>query len=184
MLHPARDAAVIRQTADSIDRLHAKGIEYAGLFAPLHDEGLADTLRRSTVLLRLEPLAEGVMELVTPPMFGLYVMTVSSTLTYDRRRFATRHGLGHVVAGHVSELSFLSASRDHTTLEERVADTFALADVVPWWRLDELRRGRASVGQVKQLLCRVLRQNTVGWPEARVIDRANLRMRLYWECKL
>lgn len=174
-----RDGAVVQEVARAIEGLHARGLGYAEIFSPLHDDGIADVVRRNTILLRSDELGEGVHEVVTPPAFGRYVMTISTQLDIPRRRFAIRHGLGHVVAGHVEELAFLSSLRDWDTHEERVADLFALADLAPFWMLDDLRKARSSWGGLRQALCRILRTHTVDWPEARVADRADLRLALY-----
>lgn len=173
------DEAVLLEVARTIEQLHARGMGYAEIFSPLHDDGVAELARRNTVLLRTDTLGPGVHEIVTPPTFGRYVMTIASGLDTPRRRFATRHGLGHVVAGHVSELSLLSTVGDWTTHEERVADTFAMADLFPFWMLDDLRKARSSWGALRQALCRSFRMHTADWPEERVVDRADLRLALY-----
>jgi hypothetical protein len=173
------DVSVCRDVAAALRNLQSRGIPYADIFSPLPDDRLAEAMKRSAVLLRVDQLGEKDQELVTPPIYGRYIMTISKTLDPRRRGFATRHGFGHVVAGHVSEVAFLSTERDWMTHEERVADLFALADVVPFWLLNDLRKSRTSWGAIKQMISRTIRQYTIGWSEARVFDRATLRITLY-----
>lgn len=173
------DDAVARDVAAALKALQSRGIPYADILSPLAPDRLVDAMRRSAVLLRVDELGPKDQELVTPPIYGRYVMTIAKALDTRRRSFAMRHGFGHVVAGHVSEVAFLSTERDWTTHEERVADLFALADVIPFWLLDDLRKSRSSWGAIKQMISRTIRQYTIGWSEARVFDRAMLRVQLY-----
>jgi hypothetical protein len=173
------DPTVIRETADAIRRLHREGIPYADIFSPLGDEQLAESLRRASVLCRLDAMGAREQELLTPPIFGRYVMTISNELTPQQRAFAIRHGFGHVTAGHVAEITLLSTSRDWFTHEERVADLFALADLIPFWLLEQLRRGQTGWRPMRKLIERVVGEHTVGWSDGRCDDRALLRIAMY-----
>lgn len=173
------DAGVARDVAAALANLQARGIGYADIFSPLPDEQLVDAMKRSAVLLRVDKLGTKDQELVTPPIYGRYIMTVSKSLDRRRRGFAARHGFGHVVAGHVSQVTFLSSERDWMTHEERVADLFALADVVPFWLISDLRKSRTSWRAVKHMITRTIRQYTIDWSEGRVDDRATLRVTLF-----
>ena len=174
------DGAVLTATKNAIAHMHALGIAYADLFSPLHDDGMADALRRLTIRTRGGPFGRRDLEAVSPPIFGRYAMLYSTDVDDNRRRFALRHGLGHVVAGHVTEISYLTTARDdHRSHEERVADLFALADLAPFWRLDELRKQRIGWRAIQHDVERVLHRHTIDWCEERVHDRATLRVALY-----
>lgn len=176
-------AAVLHETWSTIESLHARRIAYADVFSPLHDDGLRDVLRRLTIYARGESLGSQDVEAVAPPAYhGRYVLLYSTDIDDRRRAFAVRHGMGHVAAGHVSEISYMSNRQDRDDFmrhEERVADLFALADLIAFWRLDELRKQRLGWRAVSHEVCRVIRQHTLDWPEARVHDRARLRIALY-----
>ena len=175
----ADDIAVVGAVAASIDRLHRMGIGYAHLFSPLHDEGLAQALRRLTITARGAAIGTQDLEVVTPPIFGRYHLVYSTDVPVTCRRFAKRHGMGHVIGGHVTEVSYLSSRNDHMTYEERVADLFALADLFPAWQIEELRRARVGWRAIAHHVCRAIRRFTLEWPEQRVGDRADLRIALY-----
>lgn len=180
----AEDQAVVGSVAASIERLHRADIAYAHLFSPLHDEGLAQALRRLTITVRGEPLGTIDLEVVTPPVYGRYLLIYSTDVPKIYRRFAKRHGMGHVIGGHVTEVSYLSLRNDFMTYEERGADVFAIADLVPAWQIEELRRSRVGWRQLQHHVCRALRRFTLNWPEDRVGDRASLRMALYRQAGL
>jgi len=173
------DIAVFDDVQRAVENLQRRGVVYGDIFSPYHEEGILDITRRSTVRVRFDPLGDGESEFVCPPVFGRYLMTISTDLDQPRRAFALRHGLGHVLAGHVSEVSLLSTTREWMTHEERTADLFALVDLFPFYVIDDLLKGRTSWGAILQGLCRTIRQYTSGWPEERVLDRARLRIALY-----
>lgn len=180
MRAPSReDAAVFAEVKDALAHARRVGVPYADLFSPLGDEALDEAMRRLTITVREEPLGYGELEAVMPPVYGRYVMVISSSVDRSKRRFARRHGLGHVAAGHVREITFLSNARDHTSRIERVADLFALVDLAPWHYLDQLREMRLSWREIRQDMCQLLRYYTLDWPEPRVLDRADLRIALY-----
>ena len=175
------DVAVLEATRRAIAQLHAMGISYADVFSPLPEHTLRDALRRLTVRVRDEPLGRRELEAVSPPVFGRYAMLVSTDLDAAQRGFAMRHGMGHVVAGHVTTVNFLRAQADAMAPEERVADLFALADVAPFWTLGDLRRARAGWRAITDTIAATIRAHTIAWPAERVRDRAGLRVALYRE---
>jgi hypothetical protein len=180
------DEDVLRAVADAVRQLQRLGIGYDDLFSPLTDESLHDALRRLTIRASGHRLGTGTdapLELVTPPLYGRYLLLWSTDVDADRRRFALRHGMGHVVAGHVTTPRFLTAGGEWTTPAERVADLFALADLVPFHHVGALRRGgswKAVRGEVSALA----RLHTLDWPRERVDDRAAMRVALYRELGL
>jgi hypothetical protein len=180
------DEDVLRATADAVRQLQRLGIGYDDLFSPLTDEALDAALRRLTIRASGHALGAGPdapLELVTPPLYGRYLLLWSTDVDADRRRFAMRHGMGHVAAGHVTTPRFLTADGDWTAPAERVADLFALADLAPFHHLGALRRGN-SWRLVREEVASLVRLHTLGWPDERVRDRAEMRVALYRELGL
>ena len=177
------DADVLAAVADAVRQLQRLGIGYDDLFSPLTDEAMDAALRRLTIRASGHALGTGTLELVTPPLYGRYLLLWSTDVDADRRRFALRHGMGHVAAGHVTAPRFLTAAGDWMTADERVADLFALADLVPFHQVSALRRGN-SWRVVRTEVAALVRMHTHEWPDERVDDRAAMRVALYRELGL
>ena len=176
MLLPDED--VVRDATVAVRQLQRLGIGYDDLFSPLPDDALAAAMRRLTIRASGHPLGREALEAVTPPLYGRYLLVYSTDVDVDRQRFALRHGMGHVAAGHVSAVSFLSSTAEHMAPEERVADLFALADLVPYHAVAALKRG-GGWRAVRDEIARLVRLYTLDWPEERVRDRAMLRVEMY-----
>jgi hypothetical protein len=180
------DADVLHAVADAVRQLQRLGLGYDDLFSPLTDEALGAALRRLTIRASGHALGTGPnapLELVTPPLYGRYLLLWSTDVDADRRRFALRHGMGHVAAGHVTAPRFLTADGDWMSADERVADLFALADLVPFHQVASLRRG-GSWRAVRAEVASLVRIHTHAWPAERVDDRAAMRVALYRELAL
>ncbi|HEU4559211.1 MAG TPA: hypothetical protein VFS20_15240, partial [Longimicrobium sp.] len=74
------------------------------------------------------------------------------------------------------------ANEGYMSPAERAADLFALADLVPAWWIEEVRRGRTPWREVKRQIALAVAQYAENWPAQRFGDRAELRLRLYREC--
>ena len=175
------DAEVLEAVAAAVRQLQGLGIGYDDLFSPLPDEAMDVALRRLTIRASGHALGTGTdapLELVTPPLYGRYLLLWSTDVDADRRRFALRHGMGHVVAGHVTAPRFLTANGDWMAPGERVADLFALADLVPFHQVAALRRGNGW-RVVRDQVAALVRMHTLGWPAERVADRAAMRVALF-----
>lgn len=140
--------------------------------------------RRMGAGIRCEELAHGTQEIAFPGYFGPPVIVVNRYGHYGMRSIALRHGLAHLVAGELEMaegggLRFMSSILDDSTLEERRADLFALADMVPDWWLDELVASGAVRRKVEQELRRHVRALAPEWPASRARDRTRLRLALY-----
>jgi hypothetical protein len=174
------DVDVVVATAAAIATLQQRmGIAYADLFSPLHEGGIRDALRRLTIYSRGEPLGIRDLEAVSPPVFGRYALIFSTDVDSRRQAFAIRHGMGHVVCGHVTEPTYMSERNNHMLHQERVADLFALADLFPAHMIESLRDSRSSWRAIRHALTRSIRHHTINWPEHRVDDRSELRLALY-----
>lgn len=104
-------------------------------------------------------------------------MLVERAQTVGEKRFAVRHGLGHVLAGHVEEATFVR-DRDPYSHEERVADLFALADLIPQRKLEELRAAGYRPWELEWWTVCELKRFVPNWPFRRIIDRMNLLLPL------
>lgn len=134
-------------------------------------------LKRANVRWTYAPL-EGLVEIVWPPICGAHVMLVERAQTPGEKRFAVRHGLGHVLASHVDEVSYARDGHDPFALEETVADLFAIVDLVPRGRLGQLAGAGYSAAEIERWLMCELRRYVPSWPDDRLHDRIDLRLRL------
>lgn len=143
-------------------------------WAPLSDITLGLLLRRAGIRWRYAPLA-GLAEVVWPPAFGLHLMLVEGAQTPGEKRLAMRHGLAHVLAGHLD--TYVSAGdRSWGSYEETVADLFALVDLIPNRAVADLRSaGFTEAERMRWVTCE-LRRYAPRWPAARIADRVRLRL--------
>lgn len=152
---------------------------YAGDFAPIRSDQLAELLRRATCDVAVYPFGSDTVAMAMPPHRGRYPVFVNRRASREARSFALRHELGHVLAGDVEEAIFL-APEGYMAPQERVADTFALAGLVPGWFLRSLRREGMSwmrVGaEIRDLIAAAHGSH---WRAERVEDRAALRLELF-----
>jgi hypothetical protein len=172
------DDAVLAAAAALVRDVQATASGYADLFAPVHDDALGELLRRLTVSVRAAALGPTSACVVTPPLYGRYLLVCSADATADQRRLALRRGLAHVMAGHVGALAPLPLPAPPAA--ERLADLAALADLVPFWQIEDLRRqGRLGWRAVTDAVARTTRALAGDWADERAQDRAVLRIRLY-----
>lgn len=180
----SEDALVLDATASTVAAARRFLPWYAGDFSPVHADQLAHLLKRATCHLLVRPFHSDALAFTLPPIRGAYILAVNRDASPADRVFAIRHELGHVLAGHVEEPTFLSED-DYRSRQERVADLFALADLVPGWSLGMMRRRRAGW---RRILAEIRREIDAGiaksWPEERTQDRARLRLALYRECRV
>ena len=166
-----------RSTAATVQKALDLGVWYAGEdWAPISDLTLALLLKRAGVAWDYAPL-DGLCEIVTPPICGIHLMLVEHLQTPAERRFAVRHGLGHVLAGHVEEESFVR-DRDPFSHEERVADMFAFADLLPDRKLAELRTAGYRPWDLELWTINEMRRYCPSWKISRLTDRLNMLLPL------
>ena len=125
------------------------------------------------------PLEGGICEIVWPPIFGVHLMQIDKHLTMAERRFAMRHGLAHVLDGHLRDLTPAADSGDWRSYEEAVADLFALMDLVPDHRLDALVEVGAGHKELEASVREEAKEYAPGWPEERLSQRVWLRVQTY-----
>lgn len=176
---PGDDAPLIAAAAALVRELQRAAPGYDGLFAPLHDDALADLLRRHAVALHEAPgVAAGMRTVLTPALYGRHRLVVPAAATADQRRLAARAALAHLLAGHAGDAAVLPSPVPEPLA--RLADLVALADLVPFWQLaDARRRGRlgwrALAGHAAELAAAIASD----WPPERVADRGLLRVALF-----
>lgn len=159
------------------------GVAYASDAWPgtLSDLTLALLLERVGIRWRHVPL-EGLCEVVWPPICGIHVMHVDRLQTPAQRRFAVRHGLGHVLAGHVADLAYAHDGHDWRLHQETVADLFAMMDLIHDERIAQLRTAGYLPAELERWIYADLAAHwTDGWTPERLADRAALRMRIHQE---
>lgn len=170
-------AAAKAATAAAVRNAHALGVLYADVdWSPLSDITLALLLKRAGVEWSYAAL-DGICEIVTPPICGIHLMLVEGVQTNAAKRFAVRHGLGHVLAGHVEESCFVR-DRDPYSHEERVADLFAFADLIPQRRIDELVAARYGFFDLSCWIIAEMQRCCPSWRVTRLHDRLNMLLPL------
>lgn len=149
-------------------------------WSPLSDITLALLLRRASIQWEYVPL-HGLVEIVWPPVCGIHVLYVEREQTPGEKRYAVRHGLGHVLAGHVEDVSFAHDRHYPFGHEERVADLFALADVLPDRELEQRRGAGYRPWEIEWWVWCEIKRYAPSWPTARLVDRIGLRLAFYEE---
>ena len=155
---------------------------YAHEVKPCSTSELSELLRRSCCVVHVLEPRPGARAFVVPPIGGYYHVGIKEDLELDERQFALRHELSHVLNEDVEEPARM-VDRGYLTQGERLADLFGLADLIPRMLIEVLKkRMRLTWGQVTEEVADEIRQRWGrAWPEARVDDRAKLRVRLYRE---
>jgi hypothetical protein len=180
----AVDASIIQSTRFLIEQMkRAVGVPYteAGL-APVNDWWIQHAARHLNTVIEVRSLPKGIYEIATPGYLGNAVIAIRKGLPTNEKRLALRHGLAHLLGGELDEceagqVRFMSSVLDLMSLEERRADLFALADMIPdHWIAEVPSEGRADVEYWVAERIRVL---IPSWPEERVKDRARLRVDLF-----
>jgi hypothetical protein len=176
-LAPDAERAV-DEAARVIAALQQAGAGWDDLFAPVHDDAVAELLRRHTLAVHEAPLGATAACVVAPPLYGRGVVVLSAGAGPEQRRLALRVALAHAAAGHVREerpLPFPAPPH-----EARVAALVALADLVPFWQLAHAR-GPARMGwaRVAEDVARQAAALAGDWPWAWAAEVAALRVALY-----
>jgi hypothetical protein len=124
------------------------------------------------------PFRSDTVAMTLPRCAGFYPVLVNRSAERTDRFFALRHEVAHVLAGDVEGAVFL-AHEGFTDHAERVADLFALADLVPGWWIAELRRGGAPWRELRDEVADAIAAYAEAWPAERLQDRAALRIQLF-----
>lgn len=168
------DEAVVRSTQVLLDLVRRQSLPYADpMWSPISPLSVGLIAVRFGASLQEAPLPDGIQELGIPAYLSNPIVVVNRSLPPAGRNLALRHGLAHLVAGELergigSEVRFMSLMHDYMTLEERRADLFALADLIP---------DRDLPADAVMLAADVARY-APEWPLARLWDRVRLRRTL------
>lgn len=152
---------------------------YAGPFAPVRTDQLAGLLRRTGCHVEVFHFQSQTVAMTLPRCAGVYPILLNRAAERTDRVFALRHELGHVLAGDVGGALFLT-SEGVMSDEERVADLFALADLVPGWWIEWVSTD-VPEGEMGDEIAQAVAEFAGDWPAERTIDRARLRLRMYRE---
>lgn len=176
------DTRLVAQAAILVGAAQRRQPRFAHEVHPCSTRELSELLRRSGCVVHTLSARPGAMAFVVPPIAGYYHIGLKEDLDVDERQFALRHELSHVLNEDADEPTRM-VDRGYLTQGERLADLFSLADLIPRMLIDVLkRRQRLTWGQVTEELTDEIRQRWGRqWPEARIDDRAKLRVRLYRE---
>jgi hypothetical protein len=171
------DALPLRADVEAlVRRCHELGVRYASDdWSPLSDITLGLLLKRAGIQWRYCEL-EHAGEIVWPPVCGIHLLQLDRYQSRLERRFALRHGLAHVLAGHVADLTYAHDGHHWENSEEQLADAFALADLIPDRMLCEMQAGGFRDKGLERWVRAQISHYAPDWPEGRVTDRADTQM--------
>lgn len=152
--------------------------DYAGRYAPVRTDQLSLLLSRSGCHLEIFPFRSRTVAMSLPRCAGVYPILLNSAAERVDRLFALRHELAHVLAGDLDGVVFLS-EEGWTSGAERVADLFALADLVPTWWIQWVQRSAAGEAEAAADLSQAVAEYAEDWPVERLADRVRLRLALF-----
>jgi hypothetical protein len=176
----SEDDGVLVAARRLVERAREVVGSYAGTLAPVRTDQVTELLNASECHVEVFPFQSDTVAMVLPRCAGVYPILVNRSAEQTDRFFALRHELGHVLAGDVDGAVYL-ANEGYMSPAERVADLFALADLVPAWWIGQARRGRTPWREVKRQIALAVAEYAESWPAQRFGDRAELRLRLYRE---
>ncbi len=171
---------VLAETARLVEAARAVVPDYAGTYAPLRTDQLSDLLRGTGCHVEVFPFRSDTIAMTLPRCADAYPVLVNRNAERTDRLFAFRHEVAHVLAGDVEEAVFLSDD-GYMALPERVADLFALADLVPGWWIADVRKGQTPWRRVKAEVALAVAEYAEVWRPDRLVDRVGLRVKLFRE---
>lgn len=160
----------------------ARGVvpDYAGPYAPIRTDQLSALLRGTGCHVEVFTFQSDTIAMTLPRCADVYPVLVNRSAERTDRVFAFRHEVAHVLAGDVEGAVFLE-DRGYMALPERVADLFALADLVPGWWIADVRKGQTPWRRVHAEVAYAIGEYAESWTEERLEDRARLRLGLFRE---
>lgn len=180
---PLADELVLGAALRSIQAAQEIVEWYAGPSAPIRTDQLADLSRGAGCRVAFYRFESDLAAVALPPLRGVYPIFINDAAPHTDRLFAWRHEIGHVLQGDVEEATYLvDGDAGFMSHSERVADLFALSDLVPgWWLATQFERGRTTWREILREIRAAVSACAEDWPDERLDDRAALRLRLYRE---
>lgn len=174
----AADAPLVDATATLVRILQHGASGWDDLFAPLHDDAIAALLPRHTLVVHAVPAPPTERAVLLPPLVGRHLLVLSEAASVDARRLAVRRALAHLAAGHLDEARPLPEPAPPAW--QALADGAALADLLPFWQLADLRRrGRMGWSALEAWVAGAVRALAPAWEAGRVADAARRRVALW-----
>lgn len=170
----------VSSAARVIEAARALVEPYAGPGAPIRTDQVSELLVRAECHVEIFPFRSDTVAMTLPRCANAYPILLNRSAERTDRQFALRHEIAHVLAGDAEGVVFLTDAGD-MTLPERVADLFALADLVPGWWIAEVRRGQTPWRAVRGEVTLAVAEYAESWTVERLEDRAELRLRLFRE---
>jgi hypothetical protein len=173
-------ALVLPATARVLEEARGLVEAYAGPTSPIRTDQVSLLLARAGCHLEVFPFRSDTVAMTLPRCAGVHPILVNRGAERTDRQFALRHELAHVLAGDTEGPVYL-VETGSMTLPERVADLFALSDLVPGWWIADVRRGPTPWRTVCAEITLAIAEYAESWPAERLADRAGLRLRLFRE---
>lgn len=151
--------------------------DYARRAAAVGSHAIASILRQTNCTLTFARLDEDCAGMTLPRVGGLYTVVINRNDAAVDTWVTIRHELAHVLRGDVDEPTFMDCGEMAWT--ERLADVFALADVLSANDIRIWRRRRTPWRTVLRMARDHVASFAPGWPPRRVADRARLRVMLW-----
>lgn len=130
------DQLIVRVAADLVTEVRKLCPSYAGDASPMHEGQVLDILRQRGCLVNFFAF-HGTRAAFADGFLGRTVVAINTEASRPRRELGIRHELSHDLAEDVAaEPVFMNEEQHYMSWAERVADLFAVADLVPRWALD------------------------------------------------
>jgi hypothetical protein len=172
------DAEVLGATERLVERARAIVPDYGSGFIPLRTDQLSALLVGAECHVEIFPFRSDTVAMVLPRCAGVYPILLNRESQRTDALLALRHELGHVLAGDADGVIFMAAS-GCMTLQERAADLFALADLVPAGWIRWIRGERLPWREVAREVEDAVRGYAEEWTPERLEDRVRLRCTLF-----
>ena len=171
---------ILSATARLVEAAQGLVDDYAGHYAPLRTDQLSALLRGAGCHVEVFPFQSDTIAMTLPRCADAYPVLVNRSAERTDRLFAFRHEIAHVLAGDVEGAVYLS-DEGYMAMPERIADLFALADLVPGWWIADVRKGQTPWRRVKAEIALAVAEYAEVWPPDRLVDRVVLRLKLFRE---
>ena len=171
---------ILAATARLVEEARGLVGDYAGAYAPIRTDQLSELLRGAGCHVEVFPFQSDTVAMTLPRCADTYPVLVNRGAERADRLFAFRHEIALVLAGDVEGAVYLS-DEVYMAMPERIADLFALADLVPGWWIADVRRAQAPWRRGRAEIALAVAEHAEVWPPDRLVDRVLLRLKLFRE---